>query len=1172
MQVRVRLAGVEGRGFGSGYLLAPRLVLTAAHVLDGMAPPGPDTVTVSRPDAGEREFPATVVWRRKDALVDAALVEVVDTDPEHPWPVPESLGDPIARPPQRFGHLIGTRPHPVTLLGFPRMQKDPDDGDRLDEQVTGRIPPGTGSLAHRHEILSNDPLPDIRPAPSDDPLAGPRAAAGSPWSGISGSAVLTDDGPDGDFLLGVVRYDHHGVGGTRLTATRATHLIADEAFRDLVERHTGWEPVLEPVEPARVLAPAAPGRDLASPAALLRADAEAVTFHGRDTELADLYAWCTTGSPALAARVLTGPGGQGKTRLARRLADILAREGWATGHLRSELTDHDRRSPDLTTLATALPLLVVVDYAETRPRLLRDLITTLHPSRHRLRLLLLARSDGDWRTFGDADPAVGNLLGAAPIAELAPLGPHRAQATRQGTTDPDATRAAAFHSAARDLARLLPRVPTLPDHDWATLAAGLRPPDDLEHPRHDNALTLQMAALVALLQHGPAPADTAPGDSLEKVLLRHEHRFWKDTAKASAFELGHLPIPTLGAAVATAALCGADRRADATAVLGTLPDLPTHNVNGTADWVKKLYPAEPDRYWGSLQPDRIAEYHASQTLTDENLTLTDLLPAATPGQQARLITVLARAAIAHHNAGRTRDRARLLDILATDLDTTTLTHTVLWTATAALPYPAPVIAPLALRLTEALTRAERRRAHEDPAAHEPDLARSLSNLGIRLSEVGRRGEALTAEQQAVGIRRRLAAENPAAHEPDLARSLSNLGVWLSDVGRRGEALTAAEQSVEIRRRLAAGNPAAHEPDLAASLSGLGVRLSEAGRRAEALTAEQQAVGIRRRLAAENPAAHEPDLAASLTNLGNRLAAAGRRGEALTATEQSVEICRRLAAENPAAREYDLAASLTNLGNRLSEAGRRAEALTAEQQAVEIYRRLAAENPAAYEPDFAASLSNLGVDLAAAGRRGEALTAAEQSLEIYRRLAAENPAAYEPGLAASLTNLGNTLAEAGRRGEALTAAEQSVEIRRRLAAGNPAAYESDLAASLTNLGNTLAEAGRRGEALTAAKQSVEIYRRWAADNPAAYEPDLAASLPHLSIRLAEEGRLAEALTATEQSVEIYERLAARLPPLLPLLLQVRGLQVVLLDALGREDEAREVRRWIDENQPPPDSPN
>ncbi|MFF7249418.1 trypsin-like peptidase domain-containing protein [Embleya sp. NPDC008237] len=143
VQVRVRLAGVEGRGFGSGYLLAPRLVLTAAHVLDGMAAPGrPDTVTVSRPGRGEREFPATVVWRRKDALVDAALVAITDTDPEHRWPVPESLGDLIARPPQRFGHLIGTRPHPVTLLGFPRMQKDPDDGDRLDEQVTGRVPPG----------------------------------------------------------------------------------------------------------------------------------------------------------------------------------------------------------------------------------------------------------------------------------------------------------------------------------------------------------------------------------------------------------------------------------------------------------------------------------------------------------------------------------------------------------------------------------------------------------------------------------------------------------------------------------------------------------------------------------------------------------------------------------------------------------------------------------------------------------------------------------------------------------------------------------------------------------------------------------------------------------------------------------------------------------------------
>ncbi|MGO4430633.1 tetratricopeptide repeat protein, partial [Streptomyces sp. MCAF7] len=88
---------------------------------------------------------------------------------------------------------------------------------------------------------------------------------------------------------------------------------------------------------------------------------------------------------------------------------------------------------------------------------------------------------------------------------------------------------------------------------------------------------------------------------------------------------------------------------------------------------------------------------------------------------------------------------------------------------------------------------------------------SLSDLGTSLSEVGRRGEAVIATQEAVEIYRRLAAGSPAVHEPGLALSLSNLGIWFSEVGRRSEALIATQEAVEIYRRLAAGSPATYEP-------------------------------------------------------------------------------------------------------------------------------------------------------------------------------------------------------------------------------------------------------------------------------------------------------------------------------------------------------------------------
>jgi tetratricopeptide (TPR) repeat protein len=97
-------------------------------------------------------------------------------------------------------------------------------------------------------------------------------------------------------------------------------------------------------------------------------------------------------------------------------------------------------------------------------------------------------------------------------------------------------------------------------------------------------------------------------------------------------------------------------------------------------------------------------------------------------------------------------------------------------------------------------------AADNPAVHEPDLALSLSNLGVVLAEVRRRDEALTAVQQAVEIYRRLAADNP-AYGGALARYLSNMSRRLSDLGRHPEALAAEEQAAELQDRLARRNAA-----------------------------------------------------------------------------------------------------------------------------------------------------------------------------------------------------------------------------------------------------------------------------------------------------------------------------------------------------------------------------
>jgi tetratricopeptide (TPR) repeat protein len=87
-----------------------------------------------------------------------------------------------------------------------------------------------------------------------------------------------------------------------------------------------------------------------------------------------------------------------------------------------------------------------------------------------------------------------------------------------------------------------------------------------------------------------------------------------------------------------------------------------------------------------------------------------------------------------------------------------------------------------------------------PEAFEPDLAASLNNLSLRLSDMGRREEALGAIVGAVEIRRRLAAAVPKRFEPELAQSLSNFSILLNDLGRHEEAAEVAQEAAEILAR------------------------------------------------------------------------------------------------------------------------------------------------------------------------------------------------------------------------------------------------------------------------------------------------------------------------------------------------------------------------------------
>ena len=80
----------------------------------------------------------------------------------------------------------------------------------------------------------------------------------------------------------------------------------------------------------------------------------------------------------------------------------------------------------------------------------------------------------------------------------------------------------------------------------------------------------------------------------------------------------------------------------------------------------------------------------------------------------------------------------------------------------------------------------------------PNLAGSLNNQSLRLADLGRREEALTATDQAVTAYRALAETRPAVFASRFANSLEIQATILSALGRDAEARVAREEAAAMR--------------------------------------------------------------------------------------------------------------------------------------------------------------------------------------------------------------------------------------------------------------------------------------------------------------------------------------------------------------------------------------
>lgn len=330
------------------------------------------------------------------------------------------------------------------------------------------------------------------------------------------------------------------------------------------------------------------------PSALLRANYAVVPFYGRDQSLDQMADWSVDHHRA-SLTVCTGAGGMGKTRLMLQACRRLRAAGWNAGFLHSRVSAVTPEQLDILTEGVQ-GLFVVVDYAETRRAMTASLLEAAVRTNGRVRIVLLARSLGDWwLELRHSAGRVGDFVSgpATRREEIAPLAldlAERRQVHREA--------ALAFASALQ---------PQPPDEQLAV---------DLAMPLYDRALFIHLNALAHVLGE---PAQTQAG--LLDFALRREREFLNAGVRGADMpQLAGRPI--FQAAALVTMVGGADSLPSTLRLLDQVPLLAGQTaaaMSRIARLLHELYPA--DTWLAGVQPDLLGEHLVANAIDEDPMLL-----------------------------------------------------------------------------------------------------------------------------------------------------------------------------------------------------------------------------------------------------------------------------------------------------------------------------------------------------------------------------------------------------------------------------------------------------------------------------------------------------------------------------------------------------------------------
>ncbi|MFK0087873.1 glycosyltransferase [Pseudomonas sp. NPDC090755] len=725
---------------------------------------------------------------------------------------------------------------------------------------------------------------------------------------------------------------------------------------------------------------------------LLRAEEAIVPFDSsREPFLLAQMEWVEKPGYDLQVRLLCGPGGVGKTRLALEMCRRLRLKGWSAGFLAGDSDTEKALELARNLTASHIPSLVVIDYAETRQSLMLTLFKALKGSNNTkpIRFLLLARAGGEWwRVLPSKDSQCEDLLEGP-----ATSGPFQIPALH-GSYE---ARQIAYRQALQAFAQRLEIEP--PEHM-----------PNLEDTYFSRPLYIQMAALMALRGERPKSAESLP-----RALVNHERRYWAKALAATegaGDEIVHragilMTLSTLANGIAT------ERVLEEILVVS----------EGERVEFKALYraltPLYPDHHQGlhGLRPDVIGEALVAQSLLSaRGMELLDqVLATGSSALRRSSLTVVARLL---------REREDLLpvieevlgrhfifcidDCIAVCLESSGPLLEVVEQVYQALPsrlqsqasgslmpwlgFDIVPLAKLGIYVSRSQVRKylEKKNKKETPRAVEEYLE-ALGLLAFALKNDGQTQEALTTIKQALALKSGI--RRTRSNDLMVSWHLRVQSELLTLLGKNDESLVSAQHALQLTRQLVSPKNETNAGELARCLSICAGCMADCGRVVEALQLSEEGLQWARKLSRPTSPASQSDLAVSLSNFARCLVMNGHIQKSLAASEEGLEIRRVLMDVEPQKYRQNYALTMMNYASRLSDVGEIDEALRLIKESLSINRALSESKPERFSAVLGTTLNNCMVIEAEAGNFKGALGLATELLALYEQLVQNNQDMY-----------------------------------------------------------------------------------------------------------------------------------------------------------------------------------